>query len=495
MRQWFSVPHKDRIELLRDYKRNGFSYNEAINDFEDSLKKFDEGGFVSESTSVSKKNPLLEKQLIDDLAYKTGLIEKYDKGNVNVDLDFRDKFGKSIHQYKYETNKAYKDKFDENIRNSTSGSIQYPMNDARRAGSINPNTAWMYPQIKDPKLRKGMESFSNEVIGVAAPIPGLQAVGKLPSILGAGKNIIKAGKGMLKGADKAKEFAIDPMLPSWNKYVTQEEKVARMLSRKDAVKAATSSQEKLIPKNELKALDIKEPGISQTGEKSINMSLTKKDNPMTYADFEEASKTWMNKRDDISAGSMADLGRAQQNKYWGISTDFKGVPEDADAIRKLGYEKYVVSKTPKERIAVENAVKNHELDHFLYKQSEAEYNDLVKSFDTNKFGMDAKYLMGKKSSIKGDELRARMGQLMDYFDFKVSSKSGKVTDAFGNTAFTEKHLDHAIKHYTKDVMDNSMSSFLGAIKDKKSFIKNMNNRALSTIPVYMYLKSQRNTKE
>lgn len=209
MRQWFSVPRKDRIELLKGYKRNGFSYNEAINDFEDSFKKFDEGRFVSESTSVNKKNPLLEKQLIDDLAYKTGLVEEFDKGNVSIDLDFRDKFGKSIHQYKYETNKAYKDKFDENIKNSTNGSIQYPINDARRAGSINPNTAWMYPQIKDPKLRKGMESFSNEVIGTVTPIPGLQAVGKLPSILGEWEKAIKIGRSLIKPVGKAVSKADD----------------------------------------------------------------------------------------------------------------------------------------------------------------------------------------------------------------------------------------------------------------------------------------------
>ena len=49
MRPWFQVPTKDRMELLRLYKSQGYSYRDAIDDFEESLFKYKE--------NVSEKLP------------------------------------------------------------------------------------------------------------------------------------------------------------------------------------------------------------------------------------------------------------------------------------------------------------------------------------------------------------------------------------------------------------------------------------------------------
>lgn len=49
---------------------------------------------------------------------------------------------------------------------------------------------WMYPNLTG-ESKKAMTDFSNEVIGMALPIPGLEAMGKIPSVFKAGKKLIK----------------------------------------------------------------------------------------------------------------------------------------------------------------------------------------------------------------------------------------------------------------------------------------------------------------
>jgi len=46
MRPWLQIPTKTRMGLLREYKKMGYSYNQAINDFETSLPKYEEGGEI-----------------------------------------------------------------------------------------------------------------------------------------------------------------------------------------------------------------------------------------------------------------------------------------------------------------------------------------------------------------------------------------------------------------------------------------------------------------
>lgn len=71
MRPWFQLPVKDRMELLREYKKLGYSYSNAVKDFEDSLPKYEGGGtlpsqqpFVTSqsTTQVANRNFELEAE-------------------------------------------------------------------------------------------------------------------------------------------------------------------------------------------------------------------------------------------------------------------------------------------------------------------------------------------------------------------------------------------------------------------------------------------------
>ena len=284
--------------------------------------------------------------------------------------------------------------------------------------------------------------------------------------------------------------------PNWNKYISQEEKVERILSKKDKIKQVTLPENQLSLEEKINPYVVEETFRGEDYKDLINLSKGKNNPGMTYNSFEEAAKNWASKRNDDLAGSIDNLGRAQHNNYWGISKDFKGIPEDANIIRKIAYEKYYKNATPEQRVIIQEHIKNHELDHFLYKQSRAEYDELIKAFNPVNFGLSKKYLIGKKSTIAGDEIRARMGQLMDYFQFKYNPKTGNVEDVLGNTKFTNEHLDYALKNYIKDTgLDNNMVDFFNGITNKNLFVKMMNNKALSTIPVYLYLQSQQNKSE
>ena len=281
--------------------------------------------------------------------------------------------------------------------------------------------------------------------------------------------------------------------PNWNKYISQEEKVERVLSKKDKIEQVTLPENQLSLKEQINPYVVEETFRGEDYKDIINLSKGKNNPGMTYNSFEEAAKNWASKRNDDLAGSIDNLGKAQHNNYWGISKDFKGIPEDADIIRKIAYEKYYKNATPEQRIIIQEHIKNHELDHFLYKQSRVEYDELIKAFNPENFGLSKRYLVGKKSTIAGDEIRARMGQLMDYFQFKYNPKTGNVEDVLGNTKFTNEHLDYALKNYIKDTgLNNNMTDFFNGITNKNLFIKLMNSKALSTIPLYLYFQSQQN---
>ena len=283
--------------------------------------------------------------------------------------------------------------------------------------------------------------------------------------------------------------------PNWNKYISQEEKVERILSKKDKIKNVTLKENQLSIEEKLNPFSVEDTGKGEDYKDIISLIKGKNNPEMTYESFENAAKTWASKRNDELAGTMDNLGRASHNNYWGISNDFKGLPEDADILRKVAYDKYYKNVSPEQKKIIEEHIKNHELDHFLYKQSRAEYDELIKAFDPEKFGLSKKYLVGRKSTIAGDELRARMGQLMDYFQFKINPKTGQVEDVLGNTKFTKEHLEYAMKNYIKDTkLDNNMIEFFNGIKNKELFVKLMNEKALGVIPVITYFQSQQNNK-
>ena len=57
MSDWLNIPVKERIGLLREYKKLGYSYSSAKKDFEDSLQKLQSGGLLETiKTNLNPKN-------------------------------------------------------------------------------------------------------------------------------------------------------------------------------------------------------------------------------------------------------------------------------------------------------------------------------------------------------------------------------------------------------------------------------------------------------
>jgi hypothetical protein len=115
-----------------------------------------------------------------------------------TDDDFRDKHGYNKHVYQMNNDPKYKAEVEANAKElvKRNGSIDLPstyMDSKSYVG--NPNAAFMNPNNLTGEAAKANEEFHGNIINAFLPIPGLQQVGKVPSVLGASKNaIIAAGK-------------------------------------------------------------------------------------------------------------------------------------------------------------------------------------------------------------------------------------------------------------------------------------------------------------
>lgn len=149
--------------------------------------------------------------------------------------------------------------------------------------------------------------------------------------------------------------------------------------------------------------------------------------------------------------------RGYGSQYWQM------YPEEVQKIVKE------IDPTPTDEMYrhAEDIVRNHEVDHYLRPASHIgitpqEFNA---TFNPREFDVGSNYFQQDGAR----ETTGRMSQLLDYFGFK--GEAGE--------QFTEKHLDYAIENYVKDTkMDNNMTEFFRAIKDKELFVKLTNNRAL-----------------
>jgi hypothetical protein len=118
-----------------------------------------------------------------------------------ADEQFQKRYGTSPHRYRYDNDAEYRKYYEQQARNATS-KIDYPSTDLRRKDVIAPNNMWMYPNLTG-ETKKAMTDFSNEVIETALPIPGLDAMGKIPSVFKAGKKLIKPVSKVVSKTDDA----------------------------------------------------------------------------------------------------------------------------------------------------------------------------------------------------------------------------------------------------------------------------------------------------
>jgi len=141
--------------------------------------------------------------------------------------------------------------------------------------------------------------------------------------------------------------------------------------------------------------------------------------------------------------------------------------------------------------ANKSRVAAHETGHY-YRNSPQEAEEWLSAFDDNKLNS---YLKGKpirttKIGDKGgfesitlakgnaNELRERAAQLKDFIAERNSIPLSE------NFNITKSQLDDALKNYTKDTgLDNSMTKFISAIKDKDKLLSIMNKYALGATGV------------
>lgn len=153
-----------------------------------------------------KQEGLKKRQAELDEATKMGLL--YQRFNPQgkddmpvADEQFQKRYGTSPHRYRYDNDSEYRKYYEQQARNATS-KIDYPSTDLRRKDVVAPNNMWMYPNLTG-ETKKAMTDFSNEVIETALPIPGLDAMGKIPSVFKAGKKLIKPVSKVVSKTDDA----------------------------------------------------------------------------------------------------------------------------------------------------------------------------------------------------------------------------------------------------------------------------------------------------
>ena len=120
----------------------------------------------------------------------------------------------------------------------------------------------------------------------------------------------------------------------------------------------------------------------------------------------------------------------------------------------------------------------HETGHY-YSNSPEEGAEWLSNFNLSKLiNKTRKYLRGNsRFDNYANEIRERAAQLKDY----IAQKNGIPLDQ--DFKITQVQLDDAIKNYVKDTgLDNTMLKMLGALKNKKGFLKTMNKYALGIAP-------------
>ena len=155
-----------------------------------------------------RQEGLKKRQSELDNATKMGLLYQrfnpQDKDDIPIaDEQFEKRYGTSPHRYRYDNDPEYR-KYCENAGRNAAFTIDYPSTDLRSKNAVNPNNMWMYPNLTG-ESQKTMTDFSNEVIGMALPIPGLEATGKIPSVFKAGKNLIKPASKVVNKVDDITE--------------------------------------------------------------------------------------------------------------------------------------------------------------------------------------------------------------------------------------------------------------------------------------------------
>ena len=209
-------------------KENPFDINKYVEDRfnnpigREAISKINEKGWREQL----KQEGLRKRQKELDEATKMGLLyQRFNPQNKDdmpiADEQFEKRYGTSPHRYRYDNDPEYRKYYEQRSRNATS-TIDYPSTDLRRKDVVAPNNMWMYPNLTGESKAQAT-NFSNEVIEMALPIPGLETMGKIPSVFKAGKALIKP---MSKVVGK-----IDDVVKAGNKVLNKTDNVVNKVNR------------------------------------------------------------------------------------------------------------------------------------------------------------------------------------------------------------------------------------------------------------------------
>jgi hypothetical protein len=216
-----SLSVAERAKIHRLYKKvnPNMSYRDIISDFdkEESIPKYGNGGETNPwqvniklQEEEKKKQPQFTPMTPSQFIQKPVGSETTDRGRIipqqtNPVIDrelkaqedlqsmdeptFREIYGTSKHRYQYNNNPDYKAKVDSEIpeRVKATGGVDYSSTNIQSkdfAGT--PNMAFARNSNLTAEGKRDAELYHSDIISAALPIPGLNAVGKVPGLLDSG---------------------------------------------------------------------------------------------------------------------------------------------------------------------------------------------------------------------------------------------------------------------------------------------------------------------
>jgi hypothetical protein len=175
------------------------------------------GPMAAQNFRVLQQNAKKEKLYQEALTDKTGAAEEL----------FIKRYNTSPHRYKYDTDPEYRKQTEKNAEETGKvfGNIDLRYTNVNSKKYANPNLAFMTQKGMSDEGRRALEESNLSIIGSALPIPGLQTVGKIPSVL---SPLVKMGGRIVESA-KAK-----PVVPFAKKIFELEGQIAKLGEQKIA---------------------------------------------------------------------------------------------------------------------------------------------------------------------------------------------------------------------------------------------------------------------
>lgn len=506
-------------------KENPFDLNKYVEDRfnnpvgREAISRINKRGWKKQL----EQEGLRKRQAELDEATKMGLLYQrfnpQDKDDISIaDEQFKKRYGTSAHRYRYDNDPEYRNYYKQVAKEATY-KIDYPSTDLRRKDVVDPNNMWMYPNLTGEGKAQAT-NFSNEVIGMALPIPGLETMGKIPSVFKAGKNLIKPASKVLNKTDDVV------------KNLPKLEQILSDFKIEDVLKNISSTERKnmeIVKKGNKYFKELSDPeSLKRLKEFGDEYDIDLLDA------YKKAEERWdygtnIGKHDRFQVKKTDEDWYGLNTTNWGYEDELRLLDlkqkfgEDSkqvkDFYKNISQEKsinYISDVVPLDRY--EKTIW-HELSHDINKSiidSSPKLQQDIKdifiekgsaNLDKVKKGREfvAEDFYTKKDKVLKDlDNQEKLKEIADNeFDYvtrptetwaflstnlRQDLKNTGVIKSYNELLTTEK-LEKAIKNG-----NTVFSRFEPYIKDKEKFIKLFNKMTLSIAPIAIYLQSQNKNK-